>query len=246
MRGREEEGDRRKPSLSTHSLLFLLTSLYTIATIWTPESVTLELQVKPVYNGHSWEMARWLLNTGWPLHTAQLCRKYKATENFGKLSGDRNIQYDCYVQGRYIQARLQTKKEVITRLSEPLPLLENINHFGWLLLISRFPQQREVLAKRIPVKMEELVLKQKVVSSVSVKWGMEERHVQVTSSRFIWRSILIISWKEKITHLPYWLYRLRLLSWQIRNKRIPFHFEYHYSGVDAGAKFIAKIVYIFE
>lgn len=28
--------------------------------------------------------------------------------------------------------------------------------------------------------MEELVLKQKVVSSVSVKWGMEERHVQVT------------------------------------------------------------------
>ena len=28
--------------------------------------------------------------------------------------------------------------------------------------------------------MEELVLKRKVVSSVSVKWGMEERHVQVT------------------------------------------------------------------
>ena len=54
--------------------------------------------------------------------------------------------------------------------------------------MSRFPQQREVLAKRIPVKMEELVLKQKVVSSVSVKWGMEERHVQVifcANSRFI-------------------------------------------------------------
>jgi len=32
MRGREEEGDRRKPSLSTHTLFFLLTSLYTIAT----------------------------------------------------------------------------------------------------------------------------------------------------------------------------------------------------------------------
>ena len=32
----------------------------------------------------------------------------------------------------------------------------------------------------------------------------------------------------------------------MRNKRILFHFEYHYSGVDAGVTFIAKIVYIFE
>ena len=31
--------------------------------------------VKPVYNGHSWEMARWLLDAGWPLYTGQLCRK---------------------------------------------------------------------------------------------------------------------------------------------------------------------------
>ena len=87
----------------------------------------------------------------WPLYTGPLCTGLTVNEKRG------NPQF-----------------------SEPLPLLENINHFGWLLLISRFPQQREVLAKRIPVKMEELVLKQKVVSSVSVKWGMEERHVQVT------------------------------------------------------------------
>ena len=74
----------------------------------------------------------------------------------------------------------KTTHKVINRLSEPVPFFGEYNYFGWLLLISRFPQQREVHAKRIPVKMEELVLKQKVVSSVSVKWGMEERHVQVT------------------------------------------------------------------
>ena len=28
--------------------------------------------VKPVYNGHSWEMARWLLDAGWPLYTGPL------------------------------------------------------------------------------------------------------------------------------------------------------------------------------
>ena len=47
--------------------------------------------VKPVYNGNPWEMTRL------PLYAGQLCKKYKATEKFGKLSGDRNIQ------GRYIQ-----------------------------------------------------------------------------------------------------------------------------------------------
>ena len=43
--------------------------------------------------------------TGGPLYTGQLCRKYKATENFGKLSGDCIIQGDYihYKQGRYIQ-----------------------------------------------------------------------------------------------------------------------------------------------
>ena len=30
------------------------------------------------------------------LYTGQLCRKYKATENFWKLYGDRNIQGDHY------------------------------------------------------------------------------------------------------------------------------------------------------
>ena len=43
-------------------------------------------------------MARWPLYTGCPLYTGQLCRKNKATENFGKLSGDRNIE--CDRQGR--------------------------------------------------------------------------------------------------------------------------------------------------
>jgi len=43
--------------------------------------------------------ARWSLYTWWPLYTGQLCRKYKATGNFGKLSGDRNIQGDRYIQG---------------------------------------------------------------------------------------------------------------------------------------------------
>ena len=56
--------------------------------------------VKPVYNGHPWETARWQLYTGWPLYTGQLCRKNKGTENFGKLPGDRNIQCDRYIQGR--------------------------------------------------------------------------------------------------------------------------------------------------
>ena len=51
-------------------------------------------------------MARWALYTGWKLYTGQLCRKYKATENFGKLSSDHNIQGDCYIQGRYIQVWL--------------------------------------------------------------------------------------------------------------------------------------------
>ena len=77
--------------------------------------------VRLVYNGPSWEMARWPqiivvakkyiyvsqlfisrmpkmraipqlvsapLYTWWPLYTGQLCRKYKATENFGKLPSD--------------------------------------------------------------------------------------------------------------------------------------------------------------
>ena len=48
-------------------------------------------------------MARWVLYTGWMLYTGQLSRKYKATENFGKLSSDHNIQGDRYIQGRYIQ-----------------------------------------------------------------------------------------------------------------------------------------------
>ena len=77
---------------------------------WT--SQTLEFTVKPVYQGHPWEMARWLLQTGWPLYTAQLCRKYKATENFGKLSGDRNIQGDRYTQGRYIKVWLYLQKHL--------------------------------------------------------------------------------------------------------------------------------------
>ena len=38
-----------------------------------------------------------------------LCRKYKATENFGKLSGDRNIQGDRYVQVSFAQNIRQLK-----------------------------------------------------------------------------------------------------------------------------------------
>ena len=50
-----------------------------------------------MYNGHPKKMARW------PLYTGNLCRKYKATENFGKLSGDRNILVDHYILGSYIK-----------------------------------------------------------------------------------------------------------------------------------------------
>ena len=39
-------------------------------------------------------MARWPLYTEWPLYTGQLRRNYKATENFGKLSGDRDMEGD--------------------------------------------------------------------------------------------------------------------------------------------------------
>ena len=49
-----------------------------------------DLTVKPVYNGHPGEMARWLLNTGWLLYTGQLCWKNKAAEKFGKLSSNHN------------------------------------------------------------------------------------------------------------------------------------------------------------
>ena len=61
--------------------------------------------VKSVHNGHPWQMARW------PLYTDQLCRKYKATDNFGKLSSDRNIniQGDHYIRGHYIQVWLYSK-----------------------------------------------------------------------------------------------------------------------------------------
>ena len=79
-------------------------------TEWT--SQTLEFTVKPVYKGHPREMARWLLYRGWLLYTGQLCRKYKATENFGKLSGDRNIQGDRYTQGRYIKVWLYLQKHL--------------------------------------------------------------------------------------------------------------------------------------
>ena len=52
-------------------------------------------RVKLDYNCHPCKMA-WC-----PLNTGQLCRKYKATENFEKLSGERNIQGDCLYTGRY-------------------------------------------------------------------------------------------------------------------------------------------------
>ena len=56
-----------------------------------------------MYNDHPWEMARSPWYTGWPLYTGQLYRKYKAAENFGKLTSDRKIQDNRYLQGRYIQ-----------------------------------------------------------------------------------------------------------------------------------------------
>ena len=63
--------------------------------------------VKSVYNSHLWEMAKWpALSTGCLLYTGQLCREYKGTENSGKLSSDRNIQGDRYIQGSYIQVWL--------------------------------------------------------------------------------------------------------------------------------------------
>ena len=146
-----------------------------------------------LYTDHRHNLNAWIGHAG---TTGQTCAQLSP---LGKWQGDCYIQRDRYIQlnfeGNIRQLKILgscpvfvTYRAVICRLekrgnpqlSEPLHFLENMNHVGWLLLISRFPQQKEVLAKRIPVKMEGLVLKQKVVSSVSVKWGMEERHVQVT------------------------------------------------------------------
>ena len=43
------------------------------------------------------------------LYTGQLCRKYKTTENFGKLSGDHNIQSDRYIQVNFAENKSQLK-----------------------------------------------------------------------------------------------------------------------------------------
>ena len=64
------------------------------------------ITAKPVYNGHTWEMARWPLYTGWPLNAGQLCRNIRQLKILGKLSGDRIIQSDRYIKGRYIQVWL--------------------------------------------------------------------------------------------------------------------------------------------
>ena len=52
-----------------------------------------------------------------PLYTGQLSRKYKTTENFGKLSGDCDVQGERYIQGRYIQVNFAENKIELKILS---------------------------------------------------------------------------------------------------------------------------------
>ena len=49
-------------------------------------------------------MARWLVLYRVTTYTGQLCKKYKATENFGNLSGDHNIHaFDRYIQVNFAE-----------------------------------------------------------------------------------------------------------------------------------------------
>ena len=63
-----------------------------------------------------------------PLYTGQLCRKYKTTENFGKLSGDCDVQGERYIQGRYIQVNFAENKIELKILSNcPVPILVHVS-----------------------------------------------------------------------------------------------------------------------
>ena len=59
------------------------------------------VQLSPLGNGKLTVIYR--VTTIIILYTGQLCRKYKATENFGKLSSDCNIQGDHHIQRSYIE-----------------------------------------------------------------------------------------------------------------------------------------------
>ena len=62
-----------------------------------------------------------------PLYTGQLCRKYKTTENFGKLSGDCDVQGERYIQGRYIQVNFAENKIQLKILSNcPVTLIYGV------------------------------------------------------------------------------------------------------------------------
>ena len=74
----------------------------------------------------AWEMAKWPLYTGWPLYSGQLCRKYKATENFGKLCGDHDIQADNNNDNNFILSTKIQKLDSLTAIYRTV-----IYRFDW-------------------------------------------------------------------------------------------------------------------
>ena len=63
--------------------------------------------IKCVYNGHPWEMARWLLHTGGLLYTGQLCKNIRQLKILGSCSV--TVLYRVtkhHIQDRYIQVWL--------------------------------------------------------------------------------------------------------------------------------------------
>ena len=69
--------------------------------------------VKPVYNEQPLGNGKVTKIHKLTVYTGQLCKNYNATENFGKLSDDRNVQGDRHIQGCYIKSEVLANNQSI-------------------------------------------------------------------------------------------------------------------------------------